>query len=69
MGELNNNHVFQGLVLSGIWILIMRSFGMPATKQIANFQSGAIGHMDQVGNQSSGAKEYRREVTYPMVKP
>lgn len=62
---------FKALVLSGIWMLARAiittagSRGLPAARE---WRSHAIGHMDQVGQQSPEAREYRRDRTFPDAR-
>lgn len=60
---------FQGLVLTGIWLLILLAFGKRPFQQAGTWRANAICYMDDVGNQSDGAKKYRRETSYPELLP
>jgi len=57
---------FEALVLSGLWLLI-RAVGKGDMRRANEWRANALSHMDQYGNQSPEAKEYRREHNYPPL--
>jgi hypothetical protein len=59
---------FEGLVLSGIWLLVRFAAGQRPTYSAAKWRSNAIGHMDLVGLQHDEAKAYRRSETFPELQ-
>lgn len=55
---------FRYLVVSGIWMLARLI--LHANKTITvNWRADAIVYFDDQGNQSDGAKDYRRNNTFP----
>lgn len=59
---------FESLVLRGIWVLILRSFGANPKTYAHSFRADAVSYMDEVGNQSDGARAYRRENDFPELR-
>jgi len=57
---------FEALVLQGLWLLIRDNCG--DFSRANGWRANALGHMDQYGNQNPGAKEYRREETFPPLR-
>lgn len=68
MTKEDRRDMFEAIVVQCLWVLVMRSFGMRARDQAANTRSAIIAYFDEFGNQSSGAPNYRRETTYPIIK-
>lgn len=60
--------VFEALVLSGIWLLVLIAFGKRPISQAVNFRINALGYMDEHGRPGDGPKEYRRETAFPELK-
>lgn len=60
---------FRHLVLSGIWMLA-RLIVNPrwAGSNSADWRAEALAYCDDQGNQSEGAREYRRTRTYPVIR-
>lgn len=60
---------FEALVLQALWVLILCAWGQRglASRAATNFQSGALGYLDEHGNQREGSAKYRREVSFPNL--
>lgn len=67
MTEPERRSMFEAIVLQGIWVLILRSFGASGREQAWNFRSSAIHYMDEFGAQTDKSREYRRDVTYQNI--
>lgn len=55
---------FEALVLQGIWLLY-RAIRGKITHDAPLWRGDAISYLDLHGNQAPGAKEMRREKTFP----
>ena len=61
-------NLFRALVLSGIWMLARLIAHKQSGLTLANnWRGNALNFMDEEGNQSESAPEYRRTHTFPPI--
>lgn len=60
---------FESLVLRGIWLLVrLAATGAVDRREAGRFREHALDYFDEVGNQSDGAKQHRREADFPELR-
>jgi hypothetical protein len=59
---------FEGLVLQGLWLLVLLACGSNPKTYCHNWRANALFYMDEVGTAGDEAKAYRREVGFPELR-
>jgi hypothetical protein len=64
---MSEEKFFRALVLQALWLLLLCAFGGRPRVQAAVLRGEMIRFFDDHGNQLDGAREYRRQETFPEL--